>query len=235
VRLDVLDLVSGYGTLDVVRDVDLAVEDREWVALLGAVGAGKSALMGAIAGSLPVRRGRIELDGADITGLPAHERVARGIALVPEGRRLFTGMTVEENLLTGARRAHRSEVKDRLERVYDLFPVMAERRRQQAGTLSGGEQQMCAIGRALASGPALLMIDELSLGLAPIVLERLLEALVRIRADGTALLVVDQDLGMSLPFADRGYLMRNGVIAPSAKPSALLGDPAFAREYLGVA
>ena len=234
-RLDVRDLVSGYGTLDVVRDVALAVDDREWVALVGAVGAGKSALMGTIAGALPARRGRIEVDGTDVTELAAHERVGHGVALVPEGRRLFSGMTVAENLMSGAYRSPQREHRDRLGRVFELCPVLAQRRRQQVGTLSGGEQQMCAIGRALMSGPSLLLIDELSLGLAPIVRDRLLEALVNVRDGGTSLLVVDQDLETSLIFADRAYLMRSGAVVLSGTASALLEDPAFTREFLGVA
>jgi branched-chain amino acid transport system ATP-binding protein len=234
-RLEVRDLVSGYGTLDVVRDVDLSVADHEWVALVGAVGAGKSALMGAIAGSLPARRGVIEIDGSDVTALPAYERVGRGVALVPEGRRLFAGMTVAENLAAGAFRARGREVKDRLDHILELFPVLAERQDQQVGTLSGGEQQMCAIGRALASGPRLLLIDELSLGLAPIVRDRLLDALVKVRDEGTSLLVVDQDIETSLALADRAYLMRSGSIVLSGDASALLEDTTFTREYLGVA
>ena len=135
--------------------------------------------MGAIAGMLPARRGRITVDGMDVTGLPAHERVRHGLALVPEGRRLFVGMTVAENLAAGAYRARGQEVGRRLDRVFEIFPSLAERRSQQVGTLSGGEQQMCAIGRALMSGPTILLIDELSLGLAPVVVDRLLDALVR--------------------------------------------------------
>lgn len=234
-RLDVRDLVSGYGTLDVVRDVDLSVADGEWVALIGAVGAGKSALMGAIAGLLPTRRGSVALDGQDVTALRAHRRVERGLALVPEGRRLFAGMTVAENLRAGAYRAPAHEVRARLERIHALFPVLADRRDQQVGTLSGGEQQMCAIGRALASGPGLLLIDELSLGLAPIVRDRLLEALVLVREAGTSLLVVDQDLELSLRYADRAYLMRSGSIVSSGDADRLVADSTFAREYLGLA
>jgi branched-chain amino acid transport system ATP-binding protein len=234
-RLEVRGLVSGYGTLDVIRDVDLSVDSREWVALVGAVGAGKSALMGAIAGLLPMRRGRIMVEGEDVSSLAAHERVAHGLALVPEGRRLFAGMTVTENLAAGAFRARREDVQDRLDRLFDLFPVLTERRRQQVGTLSGGEQQMCAIGRALMSGPTLLLIDELSLGLAPIVVDRLLDALIKVRADGTSLLVVDQDVETLLGLADRGYLLRNGRIVRSAVASELLEDPTFTRDYIGVA
>ncbi len=233
-RLDVSGLASGYETLEVVRDVDLTVGESEWVALVGAVGAGKTAVMGAIAGSLPVRRGRVALDGVDVTALPAHERVRRGLTLVPEGRRLFAGMTVGENLAAGASRVRGREAKSRVERVLELFPVLAERRRQQVGTLSGGEQQMCAVGRALMTGPSLLLIDELSLGLAPVVLDGLLDALVNVRAEGTSLLVVDQDVETLLTYADRAYVLRSGGIVMSGIASSLLADASFAREYLGV-
>ncbi len=169
-----------------------------------------------------------------MTALAAHERVRLGLALVPEGRRLFTGMTVAENLAAGAYRARGPEVQSRLDRVLGLFPVLAERRRQQVGTLSGGEQQMCAIGRALMSGPTMLLIDELSLGLAPVVLDELLDALVDVRADGTSLLVVDQDVERLLTYADRAYLLRNGGIVMSGDASALLTDASFTDEYMGV-
>ena len=159
-RLDVSGLSSGYERLEVVRDIDLAIGDGEWVALAGAVGAGKTALMRALAGSLPALRGRIVLDGKDVTRLPAYERVRRGLSLVPEGRRLFAGMTVAENLTAGAHSATRRESAARLRHVLELFPALAERRRQQVGTLSGGEQQMCTIGRALMAGPRLLLVVE---------------------------------------------------------------------------
>ena len=232
--LEVSGLTSGYEALDVVRDVDLMVGESECVALVGMVGAGKSALMGAIAGTLPARRGRITVDGTDVTGLPAHERVRHGLALVPEGRRLFVGMTVIENLSAGAYRARGQEVGRRRDRVFGIFPSLAERRNQQVGTLSGGEQQMCAIGRALMSGPTILLIDELSLGLAPVVVDRLLDALDEVRAGGTSLLVVDQDVERLLSYADRAYLLRHGSIVRSGDAPALLADESFAHEYLGV-
>jgi branched-chain amino acid transport system ATP-binding protein len=233
-RLEVSSLASGYERLEVVRDVDMTVDEGEWVALVGAVGAGKTTLMRALAGSLPALRGRITLDGTDVTAMPAHRRVRLGLSLVPEGRRLFAGMTVAENLTAGAFGARRREAAVRLKRVLELFPMLAERRRQQVGTLSGGEQQMCAIGRALMSGPALLLVDELSLGLAPVVVDALLEALVRIRVEGTTLLVVEQDVETSLSFADRAYLLRSGSVVMSGEASSLLAEAAFKREYLGV-
>jgi branched-chain amino acid transport system ATP-binding protein len=232
-RLEVSDLTSGYERLEVIRDVNLFVEEGEWVALVGAVGAGKSTLMRALAGSLPALRGRIGLDGADVTPLPAHERVRRGLSLVPEGRRLFAGMTVGENLAAGAFGTSRRDAATRLARVLKLFPMLGERRRQQVGTLSGGEQQMCAIGRSLMSGPRLLLIDELSLGLAPVVVDVLLDALVQIRAAGTTLLVVEQDVETSLSFADRAYLLRSGSVVRSGGASSMLADSGFKREFLG--
>jgi branched-chain amino acid transport system ATP-binding protein len=232
--LEVHGLASGYGQITVIEDVTLHVADGEWVALVGAVGAGKTTLMRTLAGALEPKRGRIVLDGADVAELPSYRRVALGLSLVPEGRRLFRGMTVAENLLAGAFTAKRSEVTARLEHVHALFPILAERRAQQVGTLSGGEQQMCAIGRALMSRPELLLVDELSLGLAPLVVDALLDALARIRDDGTALLVVEQDVESSLARADRGYVMRQGRIVTEGPSAELRKDPALGREFLGV-
>ena len=233
--LRVEGLSAGYGELQILDGVDLTVGQGEWVALLGSVGAGKSTLMGAIAGSLPALKGRIELAGAEATRIPAYDRVRRGLSLVAEGRRLFRGMTVAENLLAGAFTVRgRNLIDERVARVYELFPVLRERRKQQVGTLSGGEQQMCAIGRSLMSGPRLLLVDELSLGLAPVVVEGLLEALVTIRAEGTSLLVVEQDVETSLEYADRGYVLRQGRIVGSGPSASLLADESLQREYLGV-
>ena len=233
--LDVRGLASGYAGVSVIADVDLTVGDGEWVALVGAVGAGKTTLMRTVAGSLAPLAGRVVLDGADLAHVPAHGRVRRGMSLVPEGRRLFRGMTVAENLVAGAFTARRSEVARRLARVHELFPILAERHAQQVGTLSGGEQQMCAIGRALMSEPTLLLVDELSLGLAPVVVDTLLVALERVRSEGAALLVVEQDVETSLMHADRGYVLRHGRIVSSGPGKQLLADPALAREFMGVA
>ncbi len=232
--LEVRGVASGYHGLRVLSGVDLTVAEGEWVALVGAVGAGKTTLMRTIAGSLESLDGRVLFRGHDLANVPAHERVRRGMTLVPEGRRLFRGMTVLENLTAGAFVVRpRGAVAERLERVHELFPILAERARQQVGTLSGGEQQMCAIGRALMSDPKLLLIDELSLGLAPVVVDELLDALVRIRGN-TTLLVVEQDVETSLAFADRAYLLRHGSIVMSGVGAALLADAGFNREYLGV-
>lgn len=233
--LEVSGVGAGYEGLRVLSDVDLTVADGEWVALVGAVGAGKTTLMRTIAGALTPFEGRVLFRGHDLTRVPAHERVRRGITLVPEGRRLFRGMTVRENLTAGAFLVRpRAAVAERLDRIHELFPVLADRGDQQVGTLSGGEQQMCAIGRALMSDPKLLLIDELSLGLAPVVVDELLEGLVRIRGEGTTLLVVEQDVERSLGFADRGYLLRHGSIVMSGEGAALLADASFKREYLGI-
>jgi branched-chain amino acid transport system ATP-binding protein len=232
--LDVRGLASGYAGVAVISDVDLTVGDGDWVALVGAVGAGKTTLMRTIAGSLAPLLGRISLDGADLARVPAYGRVRLGMSLVPEGRRLFRGMTVAENLVAGAFTARRSEVGARLARVHELFPILAERHAQQVGTLSGGEQQMCAIGRALMSEPKLLLVDELSLGLAPLVVDTLLVALEKVRSAGTALLVVEQDVETSLAHADRGYVMRHGQIVAAGPSKELLRNPDLVREFLGV-
>jgi branched-chain amino acid transport system ATP-binding protein len=234
--LELNSIGSGYDGLQVISDVDLTVGEGEWVALVGAAGAGKSTLMRTIAGSLEPLEGQVLFRGEDLAHVPAHARVRRGMSLVPEGRRLFRGMTVAENLTAGAFVARGwAAIAERLGLVYELFPILAERSAQQVGTLSGGEQQMCAIGRSLMSAPRLLLVDELSLGLAPVVVDALLAALVRIREEGTTLLVVEQDVETSLAHADRGYVMRQGRIVSEGPSSLLLADPSFLREYLGVA
>jgi branched-chain amino acid transport system ATP-binding protein len=233
--LELRGIASGYDGIGVVSEIDLTVADGEWVALVGAAGAGKSTLMRTIAGSIEAIAGEVLFCGDNLAHVPAHERVRRGMSLVPEGRRLFRGMTVLENLTAGAFVAPRREAAERLERVYELFPILAARRAQQVGTLSGGEQQMCAIGRSLMAGPKLLLVDELSLGLAPIVVDALLAALVRVREQGTTLLVVEQDVETSLAYADRGYVLRHGRIVSSGPSAELLGSPEFLRAYLGAA
>jgi branched-chain amino acid transport system ATP-binding protein len=233
--LEVEGLSAGYGALQVLWDVDLAVAEGEWVSLVGSVGAGKTALLHTIAGLLPARSGSIRFDGDDITGTRAADRVSRGMSLVPEGRRLFTGMTVAENLRMGGYSVRdRDIVGQRLERMYDMFPRLRERHRQQVGTLSGGEQQMCAIARALMSEPRLLVIDELSLGLAPVIVDDLLESLTAIRSAGTTLLVVEQDIETALSYADRGYVLRQGRMVRTGTGEELLADPSLQQEYLGL-
>jgi branched-chain amino acid transport system ATP-binding protein len=227
---------AGYGDLEIVRGVDLNVGEDEWVALVGVAGAGKSTLMNAIAGTVGLRGGSLRFRGAELAGRAAHERVPLGIALVPQGRRLFAGMSVEENLTAGGHvRRSRADLADGRERAYALFPRLRERRWQAVGTLSGGEQQMCAIARALMSAPRLLLIDELSLGLAPIVVDDLLQALERIRGDGTALLVVEQDVDAALRYASRAYVMQLGTIVLAGTASEVRADPSFHASYMGIA
>ena len=231
-RLDGLEV--GYGDVIAVHDVSLEVQPGEIVALIGSNGAGKTTTLRAISGLLRPRRGAIELDGARIDGRSPAEIVARGIAHVPEGRQLFPSMTVLENLELGARTPEsRRRAADTLARVFDLFPRLAERRAQLAGTLSCGEQQMAAIGRALMARPRLLMLDEPSLGLAPMVVTSIFENLGRINADGTTVLLVEQNVLRALRLSHRGYVIENGVIVAEGPRERLLADEGVKRAYLG--
>ena len=225
----------GYGALTAVREVSLEVNVGETVALIGSNGAGKTTTLKAITGLLPLRRGTVALDGERIDGLSPARVVGRGIAHVPEGRQLFPTMTVRENLELGAAgpdaRARRA---DTLEWVFRLFPRLAERTRQLAGTLSGGEQQMCAIGRGLMARPRLLMLDEPSLGLAPVVVKQIFEVLAQINRDGTTILLVEQNVARALGLAHRGYVLENGRIALSGPGVALLASGHIKQAYLGL-
>jgi branched-chain amino acid transport system ATP-binding protein len=226
---------AGYGAVNVLSEVDLVVQPGEWLAIVGAAAAGKTTLMRTIAGVVAPSDGTIHLEGEALASVPAFERVRRGISLVPEGRRLFAGMTVNANLLMGAYAlTDREAVDEQLAKVLDLFPVLRERRTQVAGTLSGGEQQMCAIGRALMSRPRLLLVDELSLGLAPLVVDQLLAALTVVKEAGTTLVVVEQDVRMSLTYADRAYVIRQGRVVGSGPSAEFLEDADFRRLFLGV-
>jgi branched-chain amino acid transport system ATP-binding protein len=223
----------GYGDLTAVRDVSFEVRDGEAVALVGSNGAGKSTALRAVSGLLPLRRGRIWLADERIDGLASSRIVARGIAHVPEGRQLFPTMTVRENLELGAvtssaGRAHQ------LDRVLALFPRLRERSAQLAGTLSGGEQQMCAIARGLMARPRLLMLDEPSLGLAPVVVRTIFENLDRINREGTALLLVEQNVPRALALSRRAYVLENGTVALSGPSADLLGNPHVKQAYLGL-
>jgi branched-chain amino acid transport system ATP-binding protein len=230
--LRLTDVEAGYRDLVAVRDVSLEVRAGEAVALIGANGAGKTTTLRAISGLLPLRRGRIELDGERIDGRASSQVVARGIAHVPEGRHLFPTMSVRENLELGARdRAGRAAG---LEGVFTLFPRLRERQRQLAGTLSGGEQQMCAIGRGLMARPRLLLLDEPSLGLAPVMVKLIFEVLATINASGTAILLVEQNVPRALALAHRAYVVENGRIVLEG-PRATLQQSAHVKQaYLGL-
>lgn len=233
--LEVGGLSVAYGKHRALDDAALSMRAGEIVVILGANGAGKSSLLKAIAGIVPRLAGaRLTLSGRDLGALPAHEIVEAGLALVPEGRGIFGELTVAENLMLGAhaRRARAQETANR-NRVLTLFPRLAERLSQTARTMSGGEQQMVAIGRALMSAPEILLLDEPSLGLSPLMARELFAALGRIRADGTGILLVEQNARASLSLADRGYLLANGRLSGPADAAALRDDPAVQHAYLG--
>jgi branched-chain amino acid transport system ATP-binding protein len=234
--LELKGVSAGYGEIQVLWGVDLAVVSGEITALIGSNGAGKTTLMRAISGLIPMWSGSCVCGGEDLFGRKAADILSHGIVHVPEGRRLFGAMSVEENLMMGAylRTAPGSELKRDLDRVYTTFPKLRERRRQAAATLSGGEQQMCAIGRGLMSAPRLLMIDELSLGLSPLMVEQLVEALKALNAEGMSILLVEQDVTIALDLSHRAFVMDMGRIARSGSGAELLADPIVRDAYLGV-
>jgi branched-chain amino acid transport system ATP-binding protein len=232
--LEVRDLEVAYDGLTALAGVSLTVAAGEIVALVGANGAGKTTLLRSITGFLPKKAGVIRLDGQDLASVPRHEIVARGVALAPEGRRLCGRMTVEENLELGAYLPQaRVEMRQRLERVYATFPRLRERRSQLAHSLSGGEQQMVAIGRALMTGPRLLLLDEPSLGLAPRMVETIFRVLEAIHAAGLGLLLVEQNVQAALALAERAYILEGGRVVGEGKGRVLLADPAVRQAYLG--
>jgi len=232
-RIDGIEV--GYGDLTAVRDVSLEVPEGEVVALIGANGAGKTTTLRALSGLLPLRRGRIELDGQRLDGLGSAQVAARGIAHVPEGRQLFPTMTARENLELGARtRAARQARARTLDRVFELFPRLLEREAQLAGTLSGGEQQMCAIGRGLMACPRLLVLDEPSLGLAPVLVKTIFEDLARINGQGLTVLLVEQNVLRSLRLAHRGYVIDNGRTTLAGPRDELLASGHIKQAYLGL-
>ncbi|HJZ31864.1 MAG TPA: ABC transporter ATP-binding protein [Hyphomicrobiaceae bacterium] len=233
--LIVTGLEVRYGDLIGVADVSLEVPRGEIVALLGSNGAGKTTTLNAIAGLVAASRGRIELDGQDIAGVPAYAIVRRGLALAPEGWRLFVQQSVENNLLLGATSvADRTRVPGLLERVYGVFPRLAERRRQQAGTMSGGERQMLAVGRALMSDPKLLLLDEPSLGLAPTIIETMYETFLSLHREGLTILLAEQSVDLALEVADHAYVLQVGRSVLAGKASELATNPEVQRIYLGV-
>ena len=232
--LEVSGLVSGYGRISILREVDLRVKPGELVALVGVNGAGKTTLMKTIAGLVPASTGRIAFEGSDLTGRGAERAVEAGVVLVPEGRMMFPRMTVWENLMLGGvhprPRPHREAT---LKRVFDLFPRLAERRAQKAVTMSGGEQQMLAIGRGLMARPKLLILDEPSLGLSPLMVQETYGALRRLNADGLTILLAEQNVKLSLAVSTRGYVMENGRIVLTGASGELAHDPATRKAYLG--
>ena len=231
--LKVNDINVFYGAIHAVKDVSFEVKEGEIVTLIGANGAGKTTTLNTIAGLLHPKTGAVEFDGHPLSGLAAHKIVSRGLALVPEGRRVFLQMTVEDNLEMGAFTQSNSTIKPGLERVYAQFPRLKERRRQIAGTLSGGEQQMLAMGRALMSNPKLLMLDEPSMGLAPILVEQIFDIIKSLHKSGTTILLVEQNAQMALSVADRGYVLETGRIVATGTGADLLNDEAVKKAYLG--
>jgi branched-chain amino acid transport system ATP-binding protein len=233
--LELRNVSAGYGTFQALFEVSLSVKAGEAVAVLGPNGAGKTTLLRVISRLIDARSGELSMEGRRYNELPAHAVIGLGIAQVPEGRRLFPRLTVEDNLKMGAfTPAARKRYLERLEFVYSLFPKMKERRTQLAGTMSGGEQQMCAIGRALMSEPKLLLLDEPSAGLAPVIVQSIFELMKRIRAEGYTVLIVEQNIQQVLKVVDRGYLLETGRIRVSGSAAELLASEEIRKAYLGV-
>jgi branched-chain amino acid transport system ATP-binding protein len=232
--LEINDIHTYYGNIEALKGVSVEVEEGECVTLIGSNGAGKSTTLRSVSGLTPPRQGSIRFNGREITETPAQDIVAMGVAQAPEGRHVFPRMTVNENLLLGAylRRDH-AEIASDLERVYDLFPRLKERERQKGGTMSGGEQQMLAIGRALMARPTLLLLDEPSMGIAPILVERIYETIAEINHQGTTILLVEQNANFALDVSSRGYVLETGSVALADKSGALRENPEVQRAYLG--
>ena len=231
--LKVSDINVYYGAIHAIKGVSFEVNPGEVVTLIGANGAGKSTTLQTVSGLLHSRTGSIEFLGENLMGVPAHKVVAKGLAQVPEGRRVFLQMTVEENLEMGAYTRSGGDIDADLEKVYAYFPRLMERRRQIAGTLSGGEQQMLAMGRALMSRPKLLMLDEPSMGLAPILVEQIFKIIQTLHEAGTSILLVEQNAQAALSIADRGYVLETGKIVTSGTGTELLASPEIKKAYLG--
>ena len=231
--LEVKDLQVYYGSIHAIKGVSFEVNEGEIVTLIGANGAGKSTTLNTIGGLLKPRSGSVELEGQSVLGVPAHKIVGRGMALCPEGRRVFLQLTVQENLEMGAYTRPKGEIADSIANVYDRFPRLKERYKQVAGTLSGGEQQMLAMGRALMSKPRLLMLDEPSMGLAPILVEQIFSIIEELNAAGTTILLVEQNAQMALSIAHRGYGLETGKIVTTGTGAELLDDDNVRKAYLG--
>ncbi len=231
--LKVSDIHVYYGSIHAIKGVSFEVNADEIVTLIGANGAGKSTTLNTIAGLLKARQGKIEFDGQDITGLKASKVISRGLALCPEGRRVFQQLTVRENLEMGGYTRPAAEIEESLEDVFRRFPRLKERHRQVAGTLSGGEQQMLAMGRALMSKPRLMMLDEPSMGLAPILVEQIFDIIGELHKGGTTILLVEQNAQMALSIADRAYVLETGTISKEGSAEALMHDDDVRKAYLG--
>ena len=232
--LELENIHSYYGHIHALRGISLTVEEGEVVTLIGSNGAGKTTTLRSINGILPPREGRIIFRGEEIQGVPAHDMSSKGIAQSPEGRKIFSRMTVLENLEMGAyHRNDRKEIQDDMDRVYNLFSRLKEREKQEAGTMSGGEQQMLAIGRALMSRPKLLLLDEPSMGLAPVLVERIFQIIEEINRQGTTILLVEQNANVALDIATRGYVLETGEIVNTASAEKLRQDPKVREVYLG--
>jgi branched-chain amino acid transport system ATP-binding protein len=232
--LEVENMHSYYGHIHALQGISLTVEEGEVVTLIGSNGAGKTTTLRSIHGILPPKEGRIIFNGEEIQGTPAHDMIGKGIAQSPEGRKIFFRMSVLENLEMGAyHRNDSSEIRQDMDRVFDLFPRLKERTKQEAGTMSGGEQQMLAIGRALMSRPKLLLLDEPSMGLAPVLVERIFGIVREINKQGTTILLVEQNANVALEIATRGYVLETGKIVNSAPAEKLRDDPKVREAYLG--
>jgi branched-chain amino acid transport system ATP-binding protein len=231
--LEVKDIHASYGAIEALHGVSLEVGDDEVVTLIGSNGAGKSTTLRTISGLMPANGGSVTFEGREITRHPAQDIVGHGIALVPEGRHVFPRMTVRENLDLGAHKRRGMDTSGDLERVFTLFPRLDERQRQKAGTMSGGEQQMLAIGRALMARPRLLMLDEPSMGLAPILVQRIYETIAEIHKTGVAILLVEQNANYALDISDRGYVLETGQVAVADVSERLRDNPEVQKAYLG--
>lgn len=231
--LKVEDVNVYYGSIHAIKGVSFEVNQGEIVTLIGANGAGKSTTLNTVSGLLKPKSGTIEFEGKSVVGVPAHKILKEGMALCPEGRRIFSQLTVEENLQMGAYTRPNSEIADSIADIYDRFPRLKERYKQVAGTLSGGEQQMLAMGRALMSKPKLLMLDEPSMGLAPILVEQIFEIIVEMNKRGTTILLVEQNAQMALSIAHRGYVLETGRVVSTGTGAELLNDDAVRKAYLG--
>jgi branched-chain amino acid transport system ATP-binding protein len=234
--LELKDLQVAYGGIQAVKGIDLSVDPGALVCLIGANGAGKTTTLKGITGLQPIKSGKIHYAGEDITGKPAFQLVRKGLSMVPEGRGVFGALTIEENLAMGAyARDDRAAIKDDIERVFGLFPRLKERRKQTAGTLSGGEQQMLAMGRALMSRPKLLLLDEPSMGLAPLMVQKVFETVMAVSKEGVTILLIEQNAKLALEVSSRGYVMESGEITLQGKAKQLLSDPKVRAAYLGEA